>query len=213
MKLFSFLLSYFFTWYHSTFWLKSMVVKSSSTIDKSDSIMSSLPGSIQPQLIAKTMNFNLPIKLSRENYTYWKALVMPAIRAIGHEYDPVVMLVSQQNSISFHEAQYMLMIREQRINHLSSTSQIDAPPSANLLPTTVMKTMLSLKTEVVLLMVVDETTIIEGREAEIDRIIPTPTDLPVKFVVGLVIQQVSATIGMIEMPVQVLLGLLMVLYR
>ncbi|KAL5775691.1 hypothetical protein ACOSP7_013248 [Xanthoceras sorbifolium] len=128
----------------------SMAVELSSTIHKSDSMMSSLPTSQQPLLIAKSMNFNLPIKLNRDNYIYWKALVMPAIRAIELEdiitgeqlcpsklkfyllmNDLVVVLVSHQSSITFHEAQYMLMIHEQMIEHLNSSTQVDVAPSAN----------------------------------------------------------------------------------
>ncbi|KAL5746839.1 hypothetical protein ACOSQ2_024136 [Xanthoceras sorbifolium] len=45
--------------------------------------MAALP--LSSPLIAKLMNFNLPIKLSRDNYIYWKALVMPNIRAIKLE--------------------------------------------------------------------------------------------------------------------------------
>ncbi|KAL5802268.1 hypothetical protein ACOSQ3_030728 [Xanthoceras sorbifolium] len=67
------------------FLLASMAVESSSTIHKSDSMVSALPTSLQPPLIAKSMNFNLPIKLNHDNYIYWKALVMPAIRAMELE--------------------------------------------------------------------------------------------------------------------------------
>ncbi|KAL5810166.1 hypothetical protein ACOSQ4_026734 [Xanthoceras sorbifolium] len=31
--------------------------------------------------IAKTLNFNLPVKLDRDNYVHWKAQVLPAIQA------------------------------------------------------------------------------------------------------------------------------------
>ncbi|KAL5813532.1 hypothetical protein ACOSQ3_024289 [Xanthoceras sorbifolium] len=158
----------------------SMAAESSSTIHKSDSMMSSLPASIQSLLIVKVMTFNLLIKLN---------LLIHALNGLGHEYDPVVVLVSQQSSISFHVAQYMLIIHEQRIEHLSSTPHIDAPPSANFAD--------------VLLMVVDETTIIEGREVEVDGIIPTLTDLP----------QHSVIIDMIEIPIKVHLSLLNVLCR
>ncbi|KAL5751217.1 hypothetical protein ACOSP7_025820 [Xanthoceras sorbifolium] len=38
------------------------------------------------------------------------------LNGLGHEYDPVVVILSQQQStLSLHEAQYMLMTHEQRI--------------------------------------------------------------------------------------------------
>ncbi|KAL5740662.1 hypothetical protein ACOSQ2_029842 [Xanthoceras sorbifolium] len=159
--------------------------------------------------IAKSLNFNLPVKLNRVNYIHWKALVLPAIRAmelegfingerlcpnkfievssatglesemqqlqsvkkgsssiseyvikvkgfgdglksagqtvtdrdlllsvlngLGHEYDPVVVLISsQQTTMSLYKAQYMLMTHEQLIEHLNSVSQVDISSSANL---------------------------------------------------------------------------------
>ncbi|KAL5749239.1 hypothetical protein ACOSP7_023842 [Xanthoceras sorbifolium] len=108
----------------------SMAAESSSTIHKSDSMMSSLPASIQSPLIVKVMTFNLLIKLTGQVVS-GRDLLIHALNGLGHEYDPVVVLVSQQSSISFHVAQYMLIIHEQRIEHLSSTPHIDAPPSAN----------------------------------------------------------------------------------
>ncbi|KAL5749214.1 hypothetical protein ACOSP7_023817 [Xanthoceras sorbifolium] len=50
---------------------------------------------------------------------------------LGHEYHPVVLLVSQQHGITLHEAQYMLTIHEQRIEHLNSVASIDVPQPAN----------------------------------------------------------------------------------
>ncbi|KAL5758948.1 hypothetical protein ACOSP7_021559 [Xanthoceras sorbifolium] len=245
-----------------------MAAESRSMIHKSDSMMALLPTLLQPPLIVKSMNFNIPIKLNRDNYIYWKALIMPVIRAIefkdfiigkricpskfvevlsfngvdkeitfnpdfsawkrcdqfllgwllstisenlieevtecvtsidawktlasmfsqqfmakllqlkqqlqglkkglssineyllkikeitdglrsvgqavsdqdlllnalnglGQEYDSVVVLVSQHNYISFHEAQYMLMIFVQMIDHLNFSTQVEVTPSAN----------------------------------------------------------------------------------
>ncbi|KAL5765255.1 hypothetical protein ACOSQ2_017849 [Xanthoceras sorbifolium] len=243
---------------------------SSSSILRPKNMVSPLPNSPQLRLITKSMNFNLPIKLNSDNYIYWKALVLPAIRAIeledfitrarvcpnkfiestasngvdkeliinpaflewrrfdqfllgwllttvsesligqvtecmyaleawraleslfsqqsrakvlqlkqqlqslkkgsntiseyflkvksignglraagqavsdcdlllnvlnalGHDYDPVVVLVSQQHSISLLETRYMLLIHEQRIDHLNSAVHVDVSPSANFL--------------------------------------------------------------------------------
>ncbi|KAK3205305.1 hypothetical protein Dsin_019351 [Dipteronia sinensis] len=45
---------------------------------------SSLP-SIESPVIAKSLNYNLQIKLNIDNYVYWKAVVLPAIRALETE--------------------------------------------------------------------------------------------------------------------------------
>ncbi|KAL5799537.1 hypothetical protein ACOSQ4_032421 [Xanthoceras sorbifolium] len=58
-------------------------------------------------------------------------LLLNVLNGLGHEYDPVVVLVSQQHGVTLHEAQYMLMIHEQRIEHLNSVASIDVPQSAN----------------------------------------------------------------------------------
>ncbi|KAL5734075.1 hypothetical protein ACOSP7_031936 [Xanthoceras sorbifolium] len=122
----------------------SMAAESSSMIQRPEQVMAALPAS--SPLIKKSMNFNLPIKLNRDNYIYWKANVMPNIWAIELddfitserqcpskfvEYDSVVVLVSQQRGITFHGAQYMLMIHEQQIEHLSAAGSVDFSPSAN----------------------------------------------------------------------------------
>ncbi|KAL5834259.1 hypothetical protein ACOSQ4_013756 [Xanthoceras sorbifolium] len=119
----------------------SMAVESSSTIQRSEQPMAALP--ILSPLIAKSMNFNLPIKLDYDNYIHWKVLVIPAILVsdrdlllivmnwLGHEYDPVVELVSQQTGVTLYEAQYMLMIHEQMIAHQSSVGSIEISPSTN----------------------------------------------------------------------------------
>ncbi|KAL5828055.1 hypothetical protein ACOSQ4_019852 [Xanthoceras sorbifolium] len=36
--------------------------------------------------LAKTLNSNVPMKLDKSNYIYWKTQVMPAIRALDLEY-------------------------------------------------------------------------------------------------------------------------------
>ncbi|KAL5767401.1 hypothetical protein ACOSQ2_014184 [Xanthoceras sorbifolium] len=47
-----------------------------------------------------------------------------------HEYDHVVVLIdNQKHTITIQEAQYMLMVHEQRIEYLNSTSQIDVSNS------------------------------------------------------------------------------------
>ncbi|KAL5824371.1 hypothetical protein ACOSQ3_020434 [Xanthoceras sorbifolium] len=58
-------------------------------------------------------------------------VLLNVLNSLGHEYDPVVILVSQQHSISLLEAQYMLLIHEQKIDHLNSAAHVDVSPSAN----------------------------------------------------------------------------------
>ncbi|KAL5793692.1 hypothetical protein ACOSP7_002286 [Xanthoceras sorbifolium] len=58
-------------------------------------------------------------------------LLLNVLNGLGHEYDPVVVLGSQQHRVTLHEAQYMLMIHEQRIKHLNSVASIDVPQSTN----------------------------------------------------------------------------------
>ncbi|KAL5830411.1 hypothetical protein ACOSQ3_019879 [Xanthoceras sorbifolium] len=58
-------------------------------------------------------------------------LLLNVLNGLGHEYDPVVVLVSQQHSITLLEAQYMLLIHEQRIDHLNSAVHVDVFSSAN----------------------------------------------------------------------------------
>ncbi|KAL5855714.1 hypothetical protein ACOSQ4_005516 [Xanthoceras sorbifolium] len=186
-----------------------MAAASSSSLQQSSQSLLRSASILDRPAIAKNLNFNLLIKLNRDNYVYWKTLVLPSIRALeleelitgerpcpskftklvnpvtlekesqqlqnlrkvsssiadfvlkvkvigdglrsagqvitdrdlllsvlnglGHDYDPVVvMITSQQHSVSLHEAQYMLMIHEQQIEHLSSISQIEvSAPTAN----------------------------------------------------------------------------------
>ena len=59
-------------------------------------------------------------------------LLLSVLNVLSHEFDTVVVLVSfQQNSMSLHEAQYMLMIQEQMIEHLNTVAHVDVIPSAN----------------------------------------------------------------------------------
>ncbi|KAL5773722.1 hypothetical protein ACOSP7_013363 [Xanthoceras sorbifolium] len=60
-------------------------------------------------------------------------LLLSVLNGLGHEYDPMVVILSQQQSyMSLHEAQYMLMTHEQRIEHLNVVNQIDtSTPSVN----------------------------------------------------------------------------------
>ncbi|KAL5833967.1 hypothetical protein ACOSQ3_017641 [Xanthoceras sorbifolium] len=54
-------------------------------------------------------------------------LVLSIMGGLGHNYDPVVVLVSSQHqSMSLEDAQYALMVHEQRLEQLNSISSIDA---------------------------------------------------------------------------------------
>ncbi|KAL5753577.1 hypothetical protein ACOSP7_021797 [Xanthoceras sorbifolium] len=53
-------------------------------------------------------------------------LVLSILNGIGHEYDLVVVFISSQRlTMSLQEVQYMLMIHEQKIAYLNSSSQVD----------------------------------------------------------------------------------------
>ncbi|KAL5782158.1 hypothetical protein ACOSP7_007187 [Xanthoceras sorbifolium] len=53
-------------------------------------------------------------------------LMLSVLNGLGHEYDPVVVLISnEQKTMSFHYAQYLLMMHEQRIEQLNSTTQLE----------------------------------------------------------------------------------------
>ncbi|KAL5798929.1 hypothetical protein ACOSQ2_003749 [Xanthoceras sorbifolium] len=177
---------------------------SSSSVQYANPSFSRTPSVLDKTMIAKSLNFNFPIKLTRDNYVYLNTLVLPSIRALeleefvtserlcpnkfvhvtnpesfvsdvqqlqvfkkdssyiadfilkvngirdglrstgqvvtdrdlllnvlnglSHDFDPVVvMITSQQSTMTLHEVQYMLMIHEQRIEHLNSDRQIDVP--------------------------------------------------------------------------------------
>ena len=56
-----------------------------------------------------------------ENY-----LISSILSGLGRDYDPIVVVVSsQRNTMKVQEAQYLLMLHEQRIEQLSSSGQID----------------------------------------------------------------------------------------
>ena len=49
------------------------------------SSLSSQSSRLDFQSLAKTLTLNLPIKLDRNNFVYWRALILPAIRALELE--------------------------------------------------------------------------------------------------------------------------------
>ncbi|KAL5781624.1 hypothetical protein ACOSP7_006653 [Xanthoceras sorbifolium] len=50
-----------------------------SSVQSADQMVT--PSSTDYAALAKSINFNIPTKLDRENYVYWKAQVLPAIEA------------------------------------------------------------------------------------------------------------------------------------
>ncbi|KAL5823602.1 hypothetical protein ACOSQ3_021585 [Xanthoceras sorbifolium] len=77
------------------------------------------------------------------------------------------MLTSQDNSMSLHEARYMLMIYEQRIEHLSSASHINmSSPSANFISNNNNNNGGKLNVEKDQITMVEEDQLIEEEEAE-----------------------------------------------
>ncbi|KAL5773611.1 hypothetical protein ACOSQ2_013535 [Xanthoceras sorbifolium] len=60
-------------------------------------------------------------------------LILSVISGVGHEYDLVVVMIShQQKTMSLSDLQYVLMLREQRIEQLNVVSSFDSfQPSAH----------------------------------------------------------------------------------
>ncbi|KAK2653405.1 hypothetical protein Ddye_013261 [Dipteronia dyeriana] len=93
--------------------------------------------------LSKCMNYSLPIKLGKDNHLYWKAqvknlgdalmvvgedinerdLVTSLVNGVGHEFDSIVAVISTQKFIYLEDAQYMLMMHEQRIKNLNAFNQ------------------------------------------------------------------------------------------
>ncbi|KAL5737759.1 hypothetical protein ACOSP7_030520 [Xanthoceras sorbifolium] len=85
------------------------------------------------EFILKIKGFGNGLRSAGQTVTN-QDLLLSVLNGLGHEYDPVVVMLSQQQlTMSLHEAQYMLMIHEQRIEHLNSVAQVEVPavPSAN----------------------------------------------------------------------------------
>ncbi|KAL5842808.1 hypothetical protein ACOSQ3_013411 [Xanthoceras sorbifolium] len=58
-------------------------------------------------------------------------LLLCILNGIEHKYDPVTVLIAiRKQTMSLREAQYMLMVHEQEIEHLNSGIQIDVPNSS-----------------------------------------------------------------------------------
>ncbi|KAL5794663.1 hypothetical protein ACOSP7_003257 [Xanthoceras sorbifolium] len=54
-----------------------------------------------------------------------KDLLLNLMSGVGHEYDPVVVLIANQyKTISLEDAQFMLLMHEQRIEQLNTATQI-----------------------------------------------------------------------------------------
>lgn len=53
-----------------------------------------------------------------------KDLIMSILNGIGHEFDPVVVIISSLlDYVTLEHAQYQLMLHEQRIAHLNSSTK------------------------------------------------------------------------------------------
>ncbi|KAL5766579.1 hypothetical protein ACOSP7_017196 [Xanthoceras sorbifolium] len=64
---------------------------------------------------------------SAEEVVTDRDLLMHVLNGLGHEFDSVVVVLSsQQNTITLHKAQYLLMINEQMIAHLNAT-EVSSP--------------------------------------------------------------------------------------
>ncbi|KAK2640772.1 hypothetical protein Ddye_022535 [Dipteronia dyeriana] len=58
---------------------------------------------VRSQLIAKNLNFSLPIKLDQNNFIYWKAQILPIIRAFDLEEFIFGPVKSSQKYIEFED--------------------------------------------------------------------------------------------------------------
>lgn len=84
------------------------------------------------EFVLKVKNIGDNLKSAGDTITD-RDLLLSVVNGVGHEFDAVVVLItSQQNTMSLHVAQYLLMLHEQRLEHLTVATQIDASPSANL---------------------------------------------------------------------------------
>ncbi|KAK2653508.1 hypothetical protein Ddye_013364 [Dipteronia dyeriana] len=83
------------------------------------------------EYVLRANNIDNSLKLD-EDQILDRDLLLSVLNGVGHKVDiVVVMLTSQQNTISPYDAQYMLMIHEQQIEHLNSIAQNDVSPSTN----------------------------------------------------------------------------------
>ncbi|KAL5841915.1 hypothetical protein ACOSQ3_012518 [Xanthoceras sorbifolium] len=84
------------------------------------------------EFVLKVKSYGNSLKSARQVVTD-KDLLLSVLNGLGHDYDPVVALLSQQqSSITLYEAKYMLMTHKQRIDHLNLVSQIEIlTPSIN----------------------------------------------------------------------------------
>ena len=54
-------------------------------------------------------------------------LVLTLINGVGHDFDPIVAVISaQQRFISFDDAHFLLMTDEQRLEHLDSPAHLES---------------------------------------------------------------------------------------
>ncbi|KAL5799255.1 hypothetical protein ACOSQ4_032139 [Xanthoceras sorbifolium] len=123
-------------------------------------------------------------------------LVLHILNGIGHDYDLVVVLISsQKQSMSLQEVHYLLMIHEQRLAHLNSSSHVNVPA-------------LSANYEMEDLQMAEEVVAIEER-AEVDT--TTMVDQLVKSVEKEVTQQCFATTGLTELMLRIIIIILLII--
>ncbi|KAL5760156.1 hypothetical protein ACOSP7_018658 [Xanthoceras sorbifolium] len=75
-----------FTWYHryrQTFMASSASTDSATSVNINKTMAS--PSTSDLNAIAKTLTFNVSLKLDRSNYIHWKTPILPAIRAMDLE--------------------------------------------------------------------------------------------------------------------------------
>ncbi|KAL5770875.1 hypothetical protein ACOSP7_015029 [Xanthoceras sorbifolium] len=112
-----------------------------STLERlySQKSMNTRKGSMSiSEYILKIKNLGEGLRVVGQTVTEFD-LILSIMSGLGHEYDPVVILASSQHqSMSLEDAQYMLMVHEQRLEQLSSVSSIDTSgASANFASNTI----------------------------------------------------------------------------
>ncbi|KAL5810165.1 hypothetical protein ACOSQ4_026733 [Xanthoceras sorbifolium] len=123
-------------------------------------------------------------------------LILHILNGIGHDYDPVDVLISfQKQSVSLQEVHYLLMIHEQRLAHLNSSSHVNIHA-------------LSANYEIEDLQMAEDVVAI-GEGAEVDT--TTMVDQSVKSVEKEVTQQCFVITGLTELMLRIIRIILLII--
>ena len=107
-------------------------------------------------------------------------LVTSLINGVGHEFDPIVAVITTQRFISLEDAQFMLMMHGQRIEHLNSSSQLDVGQASDNFVSTIFKT--KDVNEKGIIKAIEEVIVVE--EETIALVVDQPTESIVKCAIN-----------------------------